>query len=144
MYNCFFACFHTIFPESSRLGENAFFHAFIILKLLVSLIGCPIACSATIAMDRQTDRHTHTHIHRPNTVTLAAHAHQWVLDKFKQLSTVHAYIKQAQKSACAAHFMYVREHAVLVLRSAGGQCQSTMLVKVHAFPVKAGARRRAQ
>ena len=39
------------------------------LKLLVSLIGRLVACSARIVIDKQTDKQTH----RPNTVTLAAH-----------------------------------------------------------------------
>ena len=42
------------------------FHAFVALKLLVSLIGRLVACTARINVDRQTDR--------PSTVTLAAHA----------------------------------------------------------------------
>ena len=47
------------------------FQDLVVLKLLVSLISRPIACSARLAIHRQTERHTHTH--KPTTVTLAAH-----------------------------------------------------------------------
>ena len=65
----FFACFHAISPECSRFGKIAFL-ALVLLKLLVVLIGCPIACSGRIAVDRQTDTLT------PSTVTLAMHVRQ--------------------------------------------------------------------
>ena len=49
--------------ERSRFSKIAtlFFHALVaLLKLLVSLISRPVACSARIVVDRQTDRQADT------------------------------------------------------------------------------------
>ena len=67
----FFACFHAISLERSRF---IIFHALVALKLLVSLISSPVACSPRIVVDNQTDRQTDRQTHRQSTVTLAAHA----------------------------------------------------------------------
>ena len=58
-----------------------FFHALVVLKLLVSLISRLVACSARIVVDKQTDRQTH----RPTTVTLAAHARRGLISQAKGL-----------------------------------------------------------
>ena len=62
--NCFlfFFFFHSISPERSCFGNINFFiyHTLVVLKPMVSLVGRPIACSARIAVDRQTHTHTQT------------------------------------------------------------------------------------
>ena len=56
-----------------------YFHAFVALKLLVSLIGRLVACTARISVDRQTDRQTDKQTDRPSTVILAAHARRGLI-----------------------------------------------------------------
>ena len=89
---CFFFClFHAIFPERSRFRKNDhfYFQAVVVLKLLVSLMGHLVACSARIAGDKRTDKHTH----RPSTVTLAAHARQGLIKYRNNNSALPSVIK---------------------------------------------------
>ena len=57
-------------PISGTQSFQENHHVFVALKLLVSLIGRLIACSARISVERQ------IYTDRPSTVTLAAHAHR--------------------------------------------------------------------
>ena len=54
-------------PERSRFSEIATFsfHALVALKLLVSLISHPVACSPRIVVEKQTDRQTQTKYYNP-------------------------------------------------------------------------------
>ena len=61
--------------QSFQENRLSIFQDLIVMKPLISLISCPVACSAIIAVDTHTDTHTHTHTHKPNTVTLAVHMH---------------------------------------------------------------------
>ena len=77
IYILVFHLFHTISLDLSHFWKIAFllFQALIKpYRLLVSLVGCFISCSARIAGDTQTHKHTHTHTRTPSTVTLAAQA----------------------------------------------------------------------
>ena len=60
VYVGFFACF---FAGTQSFQENRLFifHAFVALRLLVSLIGRLVACTARISVDRQTNRQTNRH-----------------------------------------------------------------------------------
>ena len=51
---------HISRTQSFQQNRHIFFHALVALKLLVSLISRPVACSARIVVDRQTDRQTDT------------------------------------------------------------------------------------
>ena len=70
MHIGFFASFsrHISRTQSFQQNRHINFLALVALKLLVSLISRPVACSPRIVVDTQ------THTHRPSTVTLAAHA----------------------------------------------------------------------
>ena len=53
--------FTPCFPNAVASGKHhLYFQALVVLKPLVSLIGRLVACSARIAGDKRTDRHTHT------------------------------------------------------------------------------------
>ena len=57
-------------------GKSPFYsYDLVVLNPLVSLISYPVACSAKIAVDRQTDTHTH----KLSTVTLAEYVHQGLI-----------------------------------------------------------------
>ena len=60
--------------------QGFIFQAHIVLKLSVSLIGHPVACSARISTDKQTNRQTN-----PSTVTLAAHTHRGLVTAYVAL-----------------------------------------------------------
>ena len=66
---------HISGTQSFQENRLFYFHAFVALKLLVSLIGRLVACTARISVDRQTDKQTD----RPSTVTLAAHARRGLI-----------------------------------------------------------------
>ena len=59
---------HISRTQSFQQNRHIIFLALIVLKLLVSLISCLVACSARIVVDRRT------------TVTLAAHVPQGLID----------------------------------------------------------------
>ena len=68
MHIGFFACFSCHISRTQSFQQNRHI-IFVALKLLVSLISRPVACSPRIVVDT----HTHRQTHRPSTVTLAAH-----------------------------------------------------------------------
>ena len=70
---------HISGTQSFQENRLFYFHAFVALKLLVSLIGRLVACTARISVDRQTDR--------PSTVTLAAHARRGLMSMDQILYT---------------------------------------------------------
>ena len=63
MHIGFFACFHAISLECSQQNRHIFFHALVVLKLLVSLISRPVV---DIQTNRQTDRQTDRHTDQPS------------------------------------------------------------------------------
>ena len=67
------ACFHAISPERSCLWKIAFYFSRSLSEAACIAHSHPIACSARLAMDRQTDTHTQT------ILTLAAHACQGLI-----------------------------------------------------------------
>ena len=72
--------FHTISLKPSHFSKIAtFFLSLVALKLLVSFIRRLVAYSARIIVHRQIDRQTVKQTHRPNTVTLAAHARRGLI-----------------------------------------------------------------
>ena len=81
----FFSCLPHISGKQSFHDNRLFiFHAFVALKLLVSLIGRLAACSARINIDRQTDRWTD----RPSTITLAVHARRGLIGERERANLV--------------------------------------------------------
>ena len=58
---------------------TVFFQAQVVLKQLVSLIGCLVACSARTSVD------THTHTDKPTILTLTAHARQGLVRITREL-----------------------------------------------------------
>ena len=82
MHIGFFACFsrHISRTQSFQQNRHIIFLALVqALKLLVSFISRPVACSARIVVDRQTDRQTDRH--RTTTVILAAHARRGLMSQ---------------------------------------------------------------
>ena len=57
------------------------FHAFVVLKPLISGIGRLVACGARISVDTHTHTHTHRLIGKPSTVTLAVHARRGLISE---------------------------------------------------------------
>ena len=64
---------------SGKLFFFFIFQILVVLKLLVSLIGHPMACTARIAVVSHTHTHTHTHTHKPSTITLNVHVYRGLM-----------------------------------------------------------------
>ena len=78
---------HISRTQSFQQNHHIIFLARVALKLLVSLMSRPVACSARIVADRHRHNVIDTYTHRTTTVTLAAHARRGLVPLYPIVNT---------------------------------------------------------